>query len=100
MNKIKFTVAKVSAMTTKGNYIHTIKTEGKSVKFAGLDMKGAGQTYFVALQQPLPVDNKVLEADLDLFEVVERETKIPYTDEVTGEELERDATFKWLFPKR
>ena len=100
MNKIKFSVAKVSAQTEKGNYIHTIKTEGKTVKFAGLDMKGAGQTYFVALQQPLPVDNKMHEADLDLFDIVERQVKLPYTDDVTGEELERDATFKWLFPKR
>jgi hypothetical protein len=100
MNKIKFTVAKVSAITEKGNYIHTIKTEGKSVKFAGMDMKGAGQTYFVALQQPIAVDGKAHETDLDLFDIVERKAMLEYTDEATGDTLEREYAFKWLFPKR
>jgi hypothetical protein len=100
MKKFRFKIAKVSNQTTNGNFIHTIKTEGKVVKFAGKDMIGQGQTYFVALGEALPVDGAWHESDLDLFDVVEREATLTDTDEDTGEEIERLATFKWLFPKR
>jgi hypothetical protein len=96
MSKIKITVTKVSEKTTKGNFIHTLKSEGQVVKVLGQDMIGQGLTYFVALKGPAKVDSSEI-IDLDKFDIVEREFT-PEPDEETGET--RTLMLKWLYPKR
>ena len=95
MAKIKITVTKVSEKTTNGNYIHTLKSEGATIKVLGADCVGSGLTYFVALKQAAKVNASEI-MDLDRFDVVQRPLDI--VDEATGEE--RTILLSWLYPKR
>jgi hypothetical protein len=95
MAKIKITVTKVSEKTSNGNYIHTLKSEGATIKVLGQDCVGTGLTYFVALKQAAQVNASEI-MDLDRFDVVERPFDI--VDEETGEE--RTLLLKWLYPKK
>ena len=90
MNSIKLTVSKVSQTPSKrGNYIHTLKTEGNTVTVFGKEKKQGQLTYFLALTSPVPVGT-VDNIDLDLFRVEEREFITP--DEQT-------LMLKWLHIK-
>ena len=93
-NLINVTVAKVTEATT-GNFIHTLKTEGKTIKVLGQDMVANGLTYYAALKSDAGVNSKG-EIDLDAFDVVERPFNT--TDKDTGEEL--TLKLKWLYPKK
>jgi len=95
MAKVKVTVTKVSEKTSKDNYIHTLKSEGTSIKVLGQDLIGNGSTYFVALKGAAKVNSAEL-IDLDRFDIVEREFT-PEPDE-TGEV--KTMMLKWLYPKR
>lgn len=93
-NLIKVTVAKVTE-TSNGNFIHTLKTEGKTVKLLGQDMVSNGLTYYASLKTAAEVKSTG-EFDLDMFDVVERPFET--TDEKSGEEI--TLQLKWLYPKR
>lgn len=94
-NLIKVTVAKVSAQpTSNGNYIHSVKTEGKKETVLGVEKSSSQLTYFIALPKPVAVgttDN----LDLDKFRVEERPYEVADTD--TGEM--KTLMLKWLHIK-
>jgi hypothetical protein len=93
--KIKVKVHRVSAEASKrGNFIPTVKTEGKTVKVLGVDKVSSQLTYFIALPSAVPVGSEH-EIDMDLFTITER----PYTvkDTVTGEM--KTLELKWLHVK-
>lgn len=95
MNKIKVKVAKVSTQaSTNGNFIHTVKTEGKKVQVLGQEKMSGQLTYFIALAKPTPVGSEH-EIDLDQFTITER----PYVveDKTTGER--KELMLKWLHVK-
>ena len=53
---IKVRVTKVSAAPSKnGNYIHSLKTEGKTVTVMGVPKTSGVLTYFIALKNPVAV---------------------------------------------
>lgn len=93
--KVKVSVLKVSEKTTNGNFIHTLKTEGETIKVLGQDMVGNGVTYYAALKGAAKKGAQEV-IDLDRFDVVERPYE--FTDEATQEV--RTAMLKWLYPKR
>ena len=93
--KIKITVSKVSEKTSNGNFIHTLKTEGQTIKVLGQDMIGRPSTYFVALKGAAKVDSSEI-IDLDNFDQVQREYT-PEPDE-TGET--KTLLLTWLYPKK
>ena len=95
MNKIKVTVSKVSAKpSTNGNYIHTVKTEGKEVEVLGQKKVSGQLTYFIALPNASPV-GKVDTIDMDLFTITERPYEV--ADQTTGEV--KTLMLKWLHVK-
>ena len=47
---IKVKVAKISAKTSNGNYLHTIKTEGVEHEALGRKVVTGKRTYFLAMQ--------------------------------------------------
>jgi hypothetical protein len=92
---MKVKVSKVSKKASRhGNFIHTVKTEGKTVKVLGVDKTSGQLTYFIALPSAVAVGSEH-ELDMDLFTVTER----PYTvtDTITGEET--TLQLKWLHIK-
>jgi hypothetical protein len=92
---MKVKVNKVSSKPSKnGNYIHTVKTEGKTVKVLGVDKTSGQLTYFIALPSAVAVGSEH-ELDMDQFTVTER----PYTvkDQTTGENV--TLQLKWLHIK-
>lgn len=92
---IKVKVTKVSAQpTTNGNYIHTVKTEGKKVSVLGQEKMSGQLTYFIALPGQTPVGSEH-EIDLSKFNITERPMEV--TDEATGET--RSLPLKWLHIK-
>lgn len=93
--KVKIRVQKVSDKTTNGNFIHTLKTEGETIKVLGQDMVGNGLTYYAALKGAAKVGSEEV-IDLGKFDVVERPYEV--TDEESGEI--RTLMLKWLYPKR
>jgi hypothetical protein len=93
-NLINVTVTKVTEATT-GNFIHTLKTEGKTIKVLGQDMPSNSLTYYAALKGPAELNSKG-DIDLDAFDIVERPFNT--TDKDTGEEL--TLKLKWLYPKK
>ena len=92
--KIKVTVTKVSDVTSNGNFIHTLKTEGRKEQIFGTTIESRGLTYFVALKTAVPKDTSDV-IDLDRFDVVERTAELEDQD---GNLVNR--TFRWLFPKQ
>jgi hypothetical protein len=95
MAKVKVKVLKVSDKTTNGNFIHTLKTEGETIKVLGQDMIGNGLTYYAALKGAAQVGTEEL-IDLSRFDVVERPYEVE--DQESGEL--RTLMLKWLYPKR
>lgn len=95
MAKVKVKVLKVSDKTTNGNFIHTLKTEGETIKILGQDMIGTGLTYYAALKGAAKVGTEEV-VDLTRFDIVERPYEV--TDEDSGEL--RTMMLKWLYPKR
>lgn len=103
-NLLKVVVAKVSAKASKnGNFIHTLKTEGKSVEIkdeAGnvLQTKTSGKlTYFLALPGAINM-GKELQLDMDQFSVTEREI-VDAEGTVTTDERGNAIKLKWLSVK-
>jgi hypothetical protein len=95
MNKIKVTVTKCSTTPSKsGNYIHTVKTEGKTVQVLGQNKVSGQLTYFIALQKPTAL-NSVHELDMDNFSITERPYEV--ADATTGEV--KTLMLKWLHIK-
>lgn len=95
MGLLKVKVAKVSAKpSTNGNYIHTIKTEGKTINVMGVDKTSGQLTYFIALPQAVPVGTEH-EIDMSLFRVEERPFEV--ANESTGEI--QTLMLKWLHIK-
>jgi hypothetical protein len=92
-NLIKVTVAKVTE-ASNGNFIHTLKTEGKKVKLLGQDMVTNGVTYYAALKSGAEV-NSTGEFDLESFDVVKRPFTFTNDD---GEEVNTELS--WLYPKK
>jgi hypothetical protein len=95
MGKIKVTVSKCSTQASKnGNYIHTLKTEGKEVSVLGQTKVSGQLTYFIALSKPTKVGT-VDELELDNFRIEER----PYetVDTTSGEVVK--LMLKWLHVK-
>lgn len=94
-NIIKVKVAKVSAQpTTNGNYIHTVKTEGKKEVVFGVEKPASQLTYFIALPSAVPVGTED-NLDLDKFRVEERPYEV--ADQDTGEM--KTLMLKWLHIK-
>lgn len=95
MSKIKVTVSKVSDKAgERGNYIHTVKTEGKVVEVLG-QKKSTGQvTYFISLPSKTAIGSEH-EIDMDQFDVKERD--FVTADRETGEEIV--LKLKWLHLK-
>jgi len=95
MGKIKVTVSKVSSKPSKnGNYIHTVKTEGKTVNALGVDKVSGQLTYFIALPKAVKVGSEH-ELDMDQFRVEERPYEV--ADTTTGEM--QKLMLKWLHIK-
>jgi len=95
MSKIKVKVSKVSDKpSTNGNYIHTLKTEGKTVEVLGQKKTSGQLTYFMALPAVTAVGSEH-EIDLDLFTITERPYEV--TDEGSGEMT--TLLLKWLHIK-
>lgn len=95
MSKIKVKVARVSSTASKnGNFIHTVKTEGKTVNVMGVDKVSGQLTYFIALPQPVKAGTEH-EIDMDLFRVEERPYEVASKD--TGEM--QKLMLKWLHIK-
>lgn len=94
-NKVKVTVSHISEKTTNGNFIHKLRTEGKTIKVLGQDLVGAGQTYYVALKGASNLNEETV-LDLDMFDVVER----PFTPEPDESGEVVTMQLKWLYPKR
>ena len=95
MSKINVTVTKVSSEPSKnGNYIHTLKTEGKEVEILGQTKKANQLTYFIALPGITPVGTES-QIEMEMFTITER----PYdvTDEQSGET--QTLLLKWLHVK-
>lgn len=95
MNKIKVTVAKCSSQpSSNGNYIHTVKTEGKKVQILGQEKVSGQLTYFIALQKPTAVGSEH-EIDMDQLSITERPYEV--ADPTTGEV--KTLMLKWLHVK-
>ena len=95
MSKINVTVSKVSSEPSKnGNYIHTLKTEGKIVEILGQKKMANQLTYFIALPGVTPVDT-VSQIDMEMFTITERPFDV--TDETSGET--QTLLLKWLHVK-
>lgn len=95
MEKITVTVSKVSSKpSSNGNFIHTVKTEGKTVKVLGVDKTSGQLTYFVALPQAVAVGSKH-EIDLSQFTITERPYEV--VDKTTG--AMQTLMLKWLHIK-
>lgn len=90
---IKVTVTKVTE-ASNGNFIHTLKTEGKKAILLGQEMPSSGVTYYAALKSGAEV-NSTGEFDLESFDVVPR--PFTFTNE-DGEEV--NTELKWLYPKK
>jgi hypothetical protein len=94
-NIIKVKVTKVSSKASgNGNFIHTIKTEGKTVKCLGEDKTSGQLTYFVALPNPVAVGTEH-QIDMSLFTITERPYEVE--DKVTG--IKKTLQLKWLHVK-
>jgi len=92
---MKVTVSKVSATASKnGNFIHTVKTEGKKVSVLGIEKTSGALTYFIALPSAAPL-NSQHELDMDQFSVTERPYEV--ADRETGELT--TIMLKWLHIK-
>lgn len=95
MSKINVTVTKVSNEPTKnGNYIHTLKTEGKVVEVLGQKKNANQLTYFIALPGITPVGTES-QIEMDMFNITERPFDV--TDEQSGET--QTLLLKWLHVK-
>lgn len=95
MGIIKVKVSKVSATaSTNGNFIHTVKTEGKKINVMGQEKVSGALTYFIALPGQTPVGSEH-EIDMDLFTVTERPYEVVNTE--TGEM--QTLQLKWLHIK-
>ena len=95
MNLLKVKVSKVSATaSTNGNFIHTVKTEGKKVVVLGQEKTSGALTYFIALPAATAVGTEH-EIDMDLFSVTERPYEV--ADPATGEA--QTLILKWLHIK-
>ena len=95
MGKIKVKVSKCSTKPSKnGNFIHTLKTEGKVVNVLGQEKVSGQLTYFIALAKPTPVGSEH-ELDMDLFRVEERPYEV--ADTATGALVK--LMLKWLHIK-
>jgi hypothetical protein len=95
MGKIKVTVSKCSTQASKnGNFIHTLKTEGKEVNVLGQSKVSGQLTYFIALSKPTKVGT-VDELDMDQFRIEERPYEV--VNQTTGE-MEK-IMLKWLHVK-
>lgn len=90
---IKVTVTKVTE-ASNGNFIHTLKTEGKVVKFLGQDMVSNQVTYYAALKSGAEVGSTG-DFNLEDFDVVQR--PFTFTNE-DGEEV--NTKLSWLYPKK
>lgn len=95
MPQIKVTVAKCSTKpSSNGNYIHTVKTEGKTVQVLGQQKVSGQLTYFIALPKPTAVGS-VHDIDMDQFTVTERPYEV--VDQTTG--AVQTLMLKWLHIK-
>lgn len=95
MSMIKVTVAKCSSKPSKnGNFIHTVKTEGKTVNVLGQEKKSGQLTYFIALPKPTAVGSEH-ELNMDMFSITERPYEV--ADATTGEM--KTLMLKWLHIK-
>jgi hypothetical protein len=74
---MKVRITKVSAQASKnGNFIHTLKTEGKTVNVLGVNKTSGQLTYFLALPQAVKVGTEH-EINMDEFRVEERPFTTP-----------------------
>lgn len=94
-NLLKVKVSKVSTTPSKnGNYIHTVKTEGKKVNVLGVEKVSGALTYFVALPSAVAVGTEH-DIDMDQFRIEERPYEV--ADAATGEV--QTLQLKWLHIK-
>ncbi len=92
---LKVRVSKVSAKASKnGNFIHTLKTEGKTVEIQGIKKTSGALTYFLALPAAIP-SGKEFEIDMDLFTVNPREMADAEGVVVT-DDAGKPIVLKWL----
>ena len=95
MAKIKVSVSRCSSKaSSRGNYIHTLKTEGKTIQVLGQEKVSGQITYFIALAKPTKVGTEH-ELDMDMFRVEERPYEVANPD--TGEK--QTLMLKWLHIK-
>lgn len=91
---LKLKVSKISSKPTKnGNYIHTLKTDGKKVNILGIEKQSGVLTFFIALPTEAIVGSEH-EIDMNMFRVEERPFEIT---NATGEV--QTLMLKWLVIK-
>jgi hypothetical protein len=94
-NLLKVRVAKVSAKASKnGNFIHTLKTEGKSIEVMGIKKTSGALTYFLALPGAIK-SGEEFEIDMDLFTINAREMADGDGVAVT-DDAGKPIVLKWL----
>lgn len=91
---IKVKVAKISAKTSNGNYLHTLKTEGTQHEVLGKTVTTGKRTYFLALTESA-VLNSEHSIDLSQFSITEREMVNKDGEIVTGDNGNA-IKLKWL----
>jgi hypothetical protein len=95
MATIKVSISKISAKTTNGNYIHTLKTEGVEHEVLGKKIVTGKRTYFLALTESAVLGSEH-SIDLDKFAINESDA----IDRKTGDFLMGDngkpMRFKYL----
>ena len=91
---IKVKVAKISAKTSNGNYLHTIKTDGVEHEALGRKVVTGKRTYFLALTESAVLGSEH-QIDLDKFNITTREMKDDDGTVRTGDNS-RPIMLKWL----
>lgn len=94
MATIEVRVAKISAKTSNGNYLHTLKTEGVEHEVLGKKVTTGARTYFLALTESAVLNSKH-NIDMDKFNITEREMVGPDGDVRTGDNG-KPIRLKWL----
>jgi hypothetical protein len=94
MAEIKLRVAKISAKTTNGNYIHTLKSEGVEHEILGKKVVTGARTYFLALTESA-VLGSTHNVDMDKFTITTREM-VGADGEVRKGDNGQPIKLKWL----
>lgn len=91
---IKVKVAKISAKTSNGNYLHTIKTEGIEHEALGRKIITGKRTYFLAMQESAVLGSEH-NIDLDKFNITTREI-VDADGNVRKDDNGKPIQLKWL----